>query len=319
VHSGFLRFLVRRAALAVLLVLVVSSAAFLLAQLAPGDHLDDFGMDPEAVAAERRRLGLDRPIGEQYAEWLRDLLRLDFGESIRFRRPVAGLVRDAAANTAVLGVSALLLATAAGLPLGIYSGSRRGGMAAIVRGVCVFLISVPPLITSMAFLLLAARTGWFPLGGMGPLTSDSGEATLAVRLHHLVLPTLALALPVSAALERIQSRATSEALAEPPVMAARGRGLSRRQIVWRHALRLSLKPVLAVYGIMIGGLLSGSFAVEILMSWPGLGQLLYRAFTARDTFLIAGCAIAASVFLAIGILVSDIALALSDPRVEADA
>ena len=318
-HSGLLRFLVRRAALALLLVLLVSSAAFLLAQLAPGDHLDDFGMDPDAVAAERHRLGLDRPIGEQYAKWVGHVLRFDFGESLRFRRPVAGLVRDAAANTAVLGISALLLSTAAGIPLGIYSGSRRGRMPAVVSGVSVVLISVPPLITSMAFLLLAARTGWFPLGGMGPLTGDSDAANLAVRLHHLVLPTLALALPVSAALERIQSRATSEALAEPPVMAARGRGLSRQRIVWRHALRLSLKPVLAVYGIMIGGLLSGSFAVEILMSWPGLGQLLYRAFTARDTFLIAGCAVAASVFLAVGILLSDIALALTDPRIEADA
>ena len=313
-HRGFLRFIVHRILLAVLLVLLVSSAAFVLGKLAPGDHLDDFGMDPAVIAAERRRLGLDRPLGEQYLKWLGDAARFDFGESLRFQRPVATLVRDAAANTALLGTAALLLATLTGIPLGIYTGSRRGVLAAFARGASLLLISMPPLITSMAFLLVAARTGWFPLGGMGPVAGGAGG--FAVRMHYLALPALALALPVGAALERLQSRATREALAEPSVVSALGRGLSRRRVVWVHALRLSLKPFLAVYGIMIGTLLSGSFAVEILMSWPGLGQLLYRAFTARDTFLIAGCAVAASVFLAVGILLSDIALALADPRVE---
>jgi peptide/nickel transport system permease protein len=316
VHSGFLTFLLRRTLVALLLVLLVSSAAFILAKLAPGDHLDDFGMDPAAVAAERRRLGLDRPLGEQYFLWLGRAVRLDFGESLRFRRPVAALVRDAAANTALLGISALLLATAAGIPAGIYTGSRRRGLvASLTRALSVFFISLPPLITSVAFLLLASRTGWFPIGGIGPTAGTAGVG-LGVRLHHLVLPTVALALPVAAALERLQSRAMRDALREPSVIAALGRGLSRRRVLWRHGVRLSLKPVLAIYGIMIGSLLSGSFAVEILMSWPGLGQLLYRAFVSRDTFLIAGCAVAASLFLAAGILLSDIALALVDPRLE---
>lgn len=314
-HRGFLRFVARRTAVALLLVLLVSSAAFILAKLAPGDHFDDFAMDRATIEAERRRLGLDRPLGEQYVEWLRRIAQLDFGESLRFQRPVAGLVRQAAMNTAVLGVSALVLATLLGIPLGMYTGSRRGAVASALRAASVLFVSVPPLITSMAFLLLAARTGWFPLGGMGPLSGDA--STLGVRLHHLVLPTLALALPIAATLERLQSEAIGEALAEPSLTAALGRGLSRRRVLWRHGLRLSLKPVLAIYGIMIGSLLSGSFAVEILMSWPGLGQLLYSAFVARDTFLIAGCAVAASVFLAAGILLSDIALALVDPRVEA--
>jgi peptide/nickel transport system permease protein len=318
VHRGFFRFVVRRTALALLLVLLVSSAAFILAKLAPGDHLDDFGMDPAVVAAERQRLGLDRPVGEQYVAWVRRIVRLDFGESLRFQRPVANLVRDASANTAALGFAALLLATAAGIPLGIYTGSHSGAMAAVARAASVLFVSIPPLITSMALLLLAARTGWFPLGGMGPLGGDAG-VTLGGRLHHLVLPALALALPVAATLERLQSQAIGEALAEPSVIAALGRGLSRRRVVWRHGLRLSLKSVLAIYGILIGSLLSGSFAVEILMSWPGLGQLLYWAFVSRDTFLIAGCAVAASVFLAGGVLLSDIALALVDPRVEASS
>ena len=314
-HRGFFRFVVRRTALAVLLVLLVSSAAFLLAKLAPGDHLDDFGMDPAVIAAERRRLGLDRPAGEQYVVWLRRIVRLDFGESLRFQRPVSGLVRDASANTAVLGLSALFLATAAGIPLGIYTGSRGGVIPAFARAASVLFLSVPPLITSMAFLLIAARTGWFPLGGMGPI--GAADVSLSVRLQYLTLPTLALALPIAASLERLQSQAIGEALAEPSVVAALGRGLSRRRVLWRHGLRLSLRPVLAIYGILIGSLLSGSFAVEILMAWPGLGQLLYSAFVARDTFLIAGCAVAASVFLAAGVLLSDIALAIVDPRVEA--
>jgi peptide/nickel transport system permease protein len=129
-----------------------------------------------------------------------------------------------------------------------------------------------------------------------------------------VLPVIALALPVVPVLERLQSRALAEALADPAILAARARGLPHRRIVWRHALRLSLKPVLAVYGVIVGALLSGSFVVEYVMSWPGLGRLMYDALVYRDANLAAGCAAAGAAFLAFGILLSDVALAAVDPR-----
>ena len=131
----------------------------------------------------------------------------------------------------------------------------------------------------------------------------------------LALPALALAIPPAATLERLQAQAMAEALAEPYILGALGRGVPRMGLVWRHALRVAVRPVIAVYGIIIGSLLSGSFAVEIVLSWPGLGQLMYDALVSRDIYLVAGCAAAGSLFLAAGTLLSDVALAVADPRI----
>jgi peptide/nickel transport system permease protein len=134
--------------------------------------------------------------------------------------------------------------------------------------------------------------------------------------RYLFLPTVALALPMVAALERLQSRAIREALADPCILAALARGVPHQRVIWRHAFRLALKTVLAIYGIMIGTALSGSFVVEIVMAWRGLGDLMYQALQSRDLYLVAGCAAAGSCVLALGILLSDVALAAVDPRVE---
>jgi peptide/nickel transport system permease protein len=176
---------------------------------------------------------------------------------------------------------------------------------------------VPPLVTSLVLLVAAARTGWLPAGGLPhvpPGTGWFGAAMATVR--YLVLPAAALALPLAASLERLQSRALTEALADPCILAAIARGVPRRLVIWKHALRMALKPVVAVYGIIVGSVLSGSFVVEIVMSWQGLGDLMYQALQARDLYLVAGCAAAGSCCLGGGILLSDVALAAIDPRVE---
>jgi peptide/nickel transport system permease protein len=296
VHSGALRYIVRRILTAVVLVFAVSSAAFVLARLAPGDHLSGLDVDPAYAAAERQRLGLDRPLVEQYAAWVSRGVRLDFGESLRFHRPVTMLLRERAGNTALLGLCALMLATMLGIPLGVVTGSGRGLGPAFVSGISLLLLSIPPLITSLVLLLIAARAG--------------------VALPQLILPTLALALPIAALLERLQSRSLADALTEPSIVAAIARGIPRRRVIWRHGLRLSLKPVLAIYGAVVGGVLSGSFVVEYVMDWPGLGDLMYDALVARDLYLVAGCAATGSVLLAAGILLSDLALLAVDPRIE---
>ena len=131
---------------------------------------------------------------------------------------------------------------------------------------------------------------------------------------HYVVPTLALALPVAAMLERLQSQAMGEVIAEPFVLASLARGVPRSRIVWHGALKAALRPVAAVYGLIIGSLLSGSFAVEVITAWPGLGSLMLQALRTRDVYLVAGCAGAGALFLAGGTLVSDLALAAIDPR-----
>jgi len=288
-------FVVRRTFRACLLVLAVSSAALLLVHLAPGDAFSDVQADPATVAAERARLRLDRPFVEQYASWFRRALVLDFGESTRFHRPVAALLGERIGSTVQLGVLALALAIGIGLPAGVLTASSpRRPSTWIVQTASLLLIATPPLVTALVLLLLESRSGWPPAG--------------------LPLATLALGLPIAAALERLQSRAMGEALADPCIAAARARGVSRSRSVWVHALPLSLKPVLGVLGIVIGTVLSGSFVVEYVTSWPGIGTLMYDALVSRDLFLAAGCAAAGSLFLALGLLVTDIALMLVDPR-----
>jgi peptide/nickel transport system permease protein len=175
-------------------------------------------------------------------------------------------------------------------------------------------------VTSLILLLVAARTGWFPTGGLPDVPSGAGLVEAGwITLRHLFLPALALALPIAASLARVQSRAMTEALADPSILAALARGIPLRTVIWRHALRLSLKPVIAIFGITIGSVLSGSFAVEIVMSWQGLGDLMYQALQARDLYLVAGCAATGSFCLAAGVLLSDLALAAVDRRIDYEA
>jgi peptide/nickel transport system permease protein len=310
-----LAYLLRRFVFAVLLVFTVSSAALILVRLAPGDYADTAaapGTSREVKDQMRARFGLKRSVAEQYGAWVADAVRLDFGRSLMYGSPVRGLVREGAINTAILAATALVAATLIGLPLGIISGSRRGLMADAIRTVSIVLLSLPPLLSSLVLLAVAAATGWLPVGDM---RSAGGTSWPVVDLlRHLIIPAAALALPIAAMFERMQSQAMAEVVGQPYVLAAFARGIPRSRIVWRDALRPALRPAAAVYGLVVGALLSGSFAVETVTSWPGLGVLMLDALRARDLYLVAGCAAAGSVFLAIGTLVSDVVLVLVDPR-----
>src|SRR5262245_2543175 len=171
--ATMIRYLATRLAFAAFLVLAVSSASLIIVELAPGDFaVEQLGPNatPEQIAALRARFGLDRPLGVQYADWLARAIRIDFGRSLANGRPVAELIAEGASNTAVLAVTALLLATFVGLPLGVVTGRRRGGLLpGTVRAASVLLLSMPPLLTSLFLVFLAARTGWVPVGGLSSL------------------------------------------------------------------------------------------------------------------------------------------------------
>ena len=307
------RYVARRLAFAAFLVIAVSSASLVLVRLAPGDFVtQSIATQGNMQEAERQRarLGLDKSIGAQYRDWLAAAVRLDFGYSMQYGRPVRDLIPERAANTAILAVTALVLATLIGLPLGVITGSRRGGaLPGLIRAASVVLLSMPPLL----LVFVAARTGWLPISGMRSATVPAGGALLDL-LRHLVVPAAAIGLPLAAMLERLQSQAMREVIDEPFVLATLARGVPRSRIVWRGALKAALRPVAAVYGLIIGTLLSGSFAVEVITAWPGLGSLMLQALRTRDIYLVAGCAGAGAVFLACGTLVSDFALAAVDPR-----
>jgi peptide/nickel transport system permease protein len=308
----------RRLSFAAFLVFAVSSAALLLVHFSAGDYaVDTLGMsaDPDAVADMRARYGLDQPLATQYWTWLRRALRFDFGRSMAFDRPVADLIPERAANTAILALAALAVATLVGVPLGVITATRRpGALNAVVRGASVVLLSTPPLLTSVFLVFIAARTGWLPIGGMRSLDAGAGAGALADVLQHMIVPVLALALPLAAMFERLQGQAMAETMMQPYVAAALARGVPRSRVVWRDGLKAALRPTASVYGLVAGTLLSGSFAVEVVTSWPGLGRLMLDALRARDVYLVVGCAAAAAVFLAVGTLFSDVALAALDPR-----
>jgi peptide/nickel transport system permease protein len=313
-------FLLRRVLWALLLAFVVASGGLVLARLAGGDFVSQalgIGARHETVEQLRAAEGLNRPFLEQYVSWLEGLFRLDFGRSLLYQRPVGPLVMSRIVNSAFLAVGALLLACCVGLPLGVFSGSGSTGiLRQVVRIVSIVCLSVPPLISSLLLVWMAAVTGWFPIGGMSSLSSADASAPFRVGdlLWHLPVPVFALGLPLVATLERVQSQAIADALAQPCMVAAFARGASRRRVLWSHALRLSAKTPVAIGGLLAGVVLSGSFAVELVTAWPGLGRLTYEALLARDVALVAGCATAGALLVSLGLLASDILLALVDRR-----
>jgi peptide/nickel transport system permease protein len=318
------RFLLRRLCFALVLVVAVSSAALLLTRLSPGDVATQLGpFAPSAeVARERARFDLDRSLPAQWGLWLARAARFDFGQSFLYNRPVGGLIRQAAAHTALLAAVALTLATIVGLPLGIFTGSRRGGvLPRAVRGASLVCLSLPPLLTSLLLVFVAARTGWLPTGGMTSVSAVdmSWGRWLADVAWHLPLPALALALPIAATFERLQAQAMTDVLHQPFIVAALARGIPPRRLILRHAWRASLRSICAVYGLAIGTLLSGSFVVEYIAAWPGLGRLMYEALRARDIYLVAGCAAMGGFVLALGGVIADVLLLTADPRIREGA
>ena len=314
-----IRFLLRRLAFAMLLVIAVSSCALLLTRVAPGDLTTNLGAlaPPAEIARTRARFDLDRSPAAQWAGWAVRVIRFDFGDSFLYNRPVGGLIQRAAGNTAILAVAALSLATLVGIPLGIVSGSQRGALPIAIRAVSLVCLSIPPLITSLVLVFMASRTGWLPAGGMtsaGTIDASWSEWAFDVA-RHLPLPAIALALPIAATFERLQAQSMSEAIHQPFVIAALARGVTQSRLVLAHAWRSSLRSMCAIYGLAIGALLSGSFVVEYVTAWPGLGRLMYEALRARDIYLVAGCAAMGGAFLACGSLVSDLLLFAVDPRV----
>jgi peptide/nickel transport system permease protein len=216
-----------------------------------------------------------------------------------YGRPVSELVVERALNTAELAALALLLALGIGLPIGLFTGGRpRHPLTRVLRPISIAIVSCHPVIAALALSLLAIRTGW-----------------LSIAPGALAVPVLALGLPFAAMLERLQARATSDALALPSLVAAAARGIPPRRLLWVHAGRQSLQPVLGILGVVIGALFGGSLAVEYITAWPGLGRLMYDALVGRDLFLVAGCALAGSVVLAAGNFAADVLRAVADPRV----
>jgi peptide/nickel transport system permease protein len=316
-----MRYVLRRVAHGLLLVAGVSLLTFAFTALAPGDYYSEMRVDPSVPAATvealRRQAGFDRPFAVRYAAWAAAALRGDFGYSLAYGSPVAPLVRERLGATLLLAGSATFAAWLLALPAGIWYATRRGWQEALARAAVAALLIVPDLLLAIVLLLLAVETGWFPAGGM----ASPDAASLAWQTHawdllrHLLLPAGVLVIGMLPVLVRHVRAAMAEAMESPFALSGRAQGIPPRRLLWRHLLPAAANPLISLFGLSLGTLLSASLLVEVVMGWPGLGPLLVDAIMARDVAVVLAVVMLSAVFLIAGNLAADLLLYRLDPRI----
>jgi ABC-type dipeptide/oligopeptide/nickel transport system permease component len=302
----------------------------LLLRLIPGDPVDAMmagnpGMTQENMDAVREQLGLTDPTYVQVLRYSKDLIRGDMGDSLRFRSPVLPLIMEKLPATIELTVFAMLMAVLIAVPLGMITALKRDRPADYVGSiVAVIGISIPSfLLGILLIMVLAVEWRIFPAAGYGgsftgairTLVTTGDASALRESLRYLFLPGITLGVASAAYNARMVRSAMVEVLGQDYIRAAEAKGLPRRTVVWRHALRNALIPVITILGLQIGYLLSGAFVVENVFAWPGIGRFSVQALSWRDYPTIQGIVmITALIFLTINLLV-DLLYAALDPRI----
>ena len=315
---------VRRALQALLTYLLAASLAFFLMRLTPGDPLARLSegrpIPPAAIAALRARYQLDRPLLRQYATFLAAAARGDLGQSIEHEgRPVGGMIRERLPATLLLGGAVLLLNFTVGIWLGVWQAVRRGtGADRALTALTLLAYATPPFWLGLVFAwAFGTELHWLPVAFMrDPLIPpDAGfVAVIGDVARHLLLPALTLSIVTLGATARYQRAAMSEALASDYVRTARSKGLPEHAILWRHAWRNALGPMLALLGLWLPLLVAGSVFVEAVFAWPGLGTLTYDAIANRDYPVIMGMTLLVSAMVIGGNFAADVAHRALDPR-----
>lgn len=319
-------YVLRRLLQLIPLLLGISALTFLLMQLAPGDFLQTMAENPqvsqEVLDRMARDFGLDRPWYVQYVLYLRNIfLHFDFGQSFAYHRPVFDVIRTGVLNTLLLASAAMVVTWGLAIPLGVLAAVRQHTAVDRVLSLGAFVwLSTPEVLTGLLLLLFAARTGWFPVGGMH--SDDTFGLSAFARagdvLRHLVLPALVVGLVPLASRMRQMRGSMLDVLRLDFVTTARAKGLPERRVVVHHALRNALNPLITLFGFTLGSLVSGSFVVETIFSWPGLGSITLEALRTQDQYLVVGAVLMASTVLVLGNLVADLLLAAADPRIARD-
>lgn len=309
-------FLLRRALHAVTVVFVVCTVTFLLVHLAPGGPavLADPKLSLEEQAAIEERLGLNQPLPAQYGIWMARVARGDLGQSFLYEVPNRRAIAERLPNTALLAGTALLLAVALAVPLGLWSAVRRGGVLdRVVSSVAFVAMAVPTFWLAIgAIFVFAIAFPVFPAGGASTAGADGGVAD---RLRHLVMPAVVLAAVTTAELLRYMRSSAQTALQQPFVRVARAKGLRDRAIAWRHVLRAALIPVVTALGIQLPRLVGGAAITETVFAWPGLGRLGVQAALGRDYPLVMAITLFVSAAVVVVNLVMDLVYLWIDPRI----
>ena len=317
--------IVNRLVYAILLLLAVLVLNFTLMHLAPGDVADTIsqsmgGADEELLIEIRKDYGLDQPYFQQLATYIGKVLRFDLGHSFFFNEPVSKLVLERIPATLLLVITAQILALLLGVVLGVYSARKPNGMMShFVTFFALFGYSAPVFWTGILLLIaFSLQIPLFPVAGMRDVTIEGNFWIHAIDvMKHMVLPVVTLASIFLALYSRLARATMIETLGTDFVRTARAKGLPERQVVYKHALRNSLSPVVTLAGLQFSAVVSGAVLVEAVFSWPGLGTLAFQSIIARDTPTILGILFFSALVVIIGNLLTDLALRFVDPRVGA--
>ncbi|MBM1219958.1 ABC transporter permease [Ponticoccus sp. SC2-23] len=309
-----LRYALKRLLSLVVSLIVASIVIFAVIEVIPGDPaalILGVNARPDTLAALRTEMGLDQPLPLRYADWVWGMLRGDFGTSITYKTPVAEMVADRIWVSLPLAIYALCLSTLIAFPAGIYAAARRGRAGDLgVMGATQLGVAVPNFWFAMILVLIfAINLRWFPSGGFPGWDEGFWKAMKA-----LTLPAIALALPQAAILARVMRSSLLDMLDEDFIRTARAKGLSRRQALWRHAVRNALIPVLTIIGLQFAFLLAGGIIIEQVFFLPGLGRLIFQAISARDLIVVESVVMLLVFVVIVVNFAVDLAYAAVDPR-----
>jgi len=310
-----LAFLVRRLAIGVVTLFVITVIVFGLINSAPGGPAAIMNMS--TTASERNALSksyhLDRPVPVRYAQWLGSAVRGNLGQSYDFGQPVTEVIGQRLPNTAILAITALVLSVLVGIPLGMWAGVRRGRWTdTAVSSVATLGLSVPDFwLGTIMIIVFAVYLHWLPASGM----SASGGGGGGGLLPHLIMPATVLSVAFLPNIVRFTRSSMVEVLSSDYVRTAHAKGLSGAVVLYGHALRNALVPILSMVGLLAATLLGGSAIVESVFAWPGIGRLTVQAATDRDYPLIMGVTLTVSTIVIVLNIMTDLLYAVFDPRI----
>ncbi|NJO43773.1 MAG: ABC transporter permease [Cyanobacteria bacterium CRU_2_1] len=332
--SGFTRivtseafvYTIKRLLQAIPTLLLASVLSFFIIQLAPGDYLDTLRQNPqiseETIAALERQFGLDKPVLQQYLLWLKEIITQgNFGVSFAYaQRSVASLLWERVGATLLLSIPSLIVTWAIAIPLGIIGAVHQNKPAdRVLRVISYIDQGFPTLITGLLLLFFAQMTSpLFPVGGMTSV--DHADLTPLGKIldigWHMILPTLALSITSFAGLQRLMRGELLDVLRQDYVRTARAKGLPENRVIYIHALRNAINPLITILGFEFASLLGGAFITENYFNWPGLGRLILQAVQSQDLYLVMGSLMMGAVMLIIGNLLADLTLKFVDPRIK---
>lgn len=323
-------FVIRRLLLAILTFIGITIATFALIHSVPGDPVLLYAgrgsitaTNAQAMAALRHEFHLDAPLATQYAYWVRDVLAFDFGRSLATRRAVTELIADKLPRTLLLNLIAFLIAAAIGIPVGLWSAARSGRLFDRGSAISFFLLySLPTFWVGLLLMqFFSVKLNILPLFGV---TSDGyADMTSAQqfgdRIRHLLLPVITLAYGQLAIFARFSRSAVREVIRQDFVTTARAKGVGEGGVMWRHAFRNALLPIITLIGLTVPYLISGSVIVEDIFQWDGIGLLYFDSIRTRDYPTVMGLTVVTAIVTLLATLVADLLYAAADPRVRLEA